>query len=301
LSKTISLKAYLLGLAVVLICAYVQYVVTGLGLILGMLVVYGIPIVVLSLLWGSTIISRAFKNGLIALRLGIGFYGAFTGLGIIVSVVLLIIILVLNPSAVNLLNTPNPVLQVSPSLALLMIFVSILIVGPAEEYLFRGFIYGGMLSLSGNKHWFSLAFLSSLVFAAAHLYYALTYGIASLVLFSELVCFGMAMAATYYLSGGNLLMPALIHGVYDATGFLSVVSLDLAVTLREFMLILGLVVALGLLVQWRSKSRVRMPEQYSPLTQTSPKTAMIICPFCSSFIRSDARFCPNCGKELPLG
>lgn len=64
-----------------------------------------------------------------------------------------------------------------------------------------------------------LAFLSSVFFAAVHLYYALTYGVASLIPFVDIVAIGMALAITYYHSGGNLLIPALIHGVYDATGF----------------------------------------------------------------------------------
>ena len=38
------------------------------------------------------------------------------------------------------------------------------------------------------------------------------------------------MSATYYLSDGNLIIPAIIHGIYDATGFIGVaVSQDLEI------------------------------------------------------------------------
>ncbi|MGA2310636.1 MAG: hypothetical protein ABSG57_13965 [Candidatus Bathyarchaeia archaeon] len=55
------------------------------------------------------------------------------------------------------------------------------------------------------------------------------------------------MAATYYFSGGNLLVPALVHGAYDATGFLGMAtSPGLGATLRGLMILAGLIVALAL-------------------------------------------------------
>ena len=57
------------------------------------------------------------------------------------------------------------------------------------------------------------------MFASVHAYYAVTYGVASVLPFIDLITFGFAMAATYYWSGGNIMVPALIHGVYDATDF----------------------------------------------------------------------------------
>jgi len=137
-----------------------------------------------------------------------------------------------------------------------MVAASFLVVGPAEEYLFRGFVYGGLLNILKGRHWFSLAFISSLLFAAAHLYYAFVYGIASLVQFADLVTFGMAMAATYYLSGGNLLMPAMIHGAYDAAGFIGVAtSPEAGLFLRGLMMLIGIVASIPLLVQEVRKRR----------------------------------------------
>ena len=92
-----------------------------------------------------------------------------------------------------------------------------------------------------------LAFVSSILFATVHLYYAFTYGVASLIPFVDIVAIGMAFAITYYRSGGNLLIPALIHGVYDATGFLAVaISSNLGLYLRGLLIFIGIIVALTL-------------------------------------------------------
>jgi membrane protease YdiL (CAAX protease family) len=114
--------------------------------------------------------------------------------------------------------------------------VSFLVVGPAEEYLFRGFMYGGLLNITKDKHWLPLAIISSLMFAGVHAYYAVTYGIASSVAFIDLVAFGVAMCVTYYWTGGNILVPAFIHGLYDATGFLGVATTTLIGTIARIIL-----------------------------------------------------------------
>jgi membrane protease YdiL (CAAX protease family) len=175
---------------------------------------------------------------------------------VLVATVIFYIIVTLDPNAVNLLHKPNPVLNVPPEFAWIMVWFSLLVVGPAEEYLFRGFIYGGLLSLFKDHHWLSLALISSILFAAAHLYYAFVYGVVSLVQFTDLAAFGMAMAATYYLSRGNLLVPAMIHGSYDATGFIGVAtSLDVGILLRGSMILIGVIVAVVLFIQNMLKRR----------------------------------------------
>ncbi len=260
---SISKKSYIVGLIVLFATAYSQYFVNGFGLISGMLAVYGIPILCTVLLWKSAIIRHALHQTYSALKVGLGFFGAFTLLGIIVSAGLLLLISVFDPSAVNLLNKPNPVLNIPPELALIMVWLSILIVGPAEEYLFRGFVFGGLLSLFKNRHWLTVAFLASILFAAVHLYYAFTYGIASIILFTDLVTFGMAMSATYYLSGGNLFIPAIIHGTYDATAFVGVaVSMDLGTRLRELMILIGIAAALILFLQ-RGREKPSAPAPFN--------------------------------------
>jgi membrane protease YdiL (CAAX protease family) len=249
-TRSITGKSYLVGLVVLFAAAYSQYLISRLGAILGFVIVYGVPILATGLLSGRPVIRRAFSRKYDALKFGLGFFGAFSVLGILLSLGLLYIIVVFDPRAVSLLNRPNPVLNVPPELAWVMVGVSILVVGPAEEYLFRGFVYGGLLNLFKGRHWISLAFISSMLFAAAHLYYAIVYGVSSLLPFTDIVTFGMAMATTYYLSGGDLAIPAAIHGVYDATGFLGVAwSPELGNLLRWCMTIVGVVIAISLFVQ----------------------------------------------------
>jgi membrane protease YdiL (CAAX protease family) len=225
-------------------------VVRGFDLASGMLVVYGIPLVIISLLYGRAIAQRAFNRTLTALKFGLGLFGAFTVLGTLASIAVFYIIVSLNPAAVNLLHRPNPVLHVPQYVAWVMVCASFLVVGPAEEYLFRGFIYGGLLSIFKERHWLSLALVSSLLFAAAHLYYAVVYGVDSVIPFIDLTTFGMAVAITYYLSNGNLFIPAMIHGAYDATGFLGIaVSPEVGILFRGALISIGVVVASALLMQ----------------------------------------------------
>jgi membrane protease YdiL (CAAX protease family) len=248
--KSISGKSYLAGLIILFAAAYFQYLISGLGPIFGTLLVYGVPILGTSLLWGRPIIRRAFSRKYDALKFGLGFFGVLSVLGMLLSIAFLYIIIAFDPRAVSLLNRPNPVLNVSPGFAWIMVGISILIVGPAEEYLFRGFVYGGLLSIFKGRHWIILAFISSILFGAAHLYYAIVYGVSSLLPFTDLVTFGMAMAMTYYLSGGDLAIPAVIHGLYDAAGFVGVAaSPELGTLLRWSMTIAGVLVAIALIIQ----------------------------------------------------
>jgi membrane protease YdiL (CAAX protease family) len=230
---------------VILVSVYAQYVIPGLNLVSGTLLVYGLPILVTSVIWGRTIIAKALRHMYTAVRYGLGYFGIFTVIGLAVSILILFVLTLLDPSAINLLHKPNPVLEVSPQLAWFLVGFSFLVVGPSEEYLFRGFAFGGLLNVLKGRHWLILAFVSSIFFAGVHLYYAVVYGIASLVQFADLITFGMAMAATYYASGGNLLLPAMIHGAYDATGYVGVAtSSQIGAQLREVMILIGIIAAI---------------------------------------------------------
>jgi membrane protease YdiL (CAAX protease family) len=243
------------GLILIIVCAYSQYVIPGLTFIPAVLLVYGIPIIytgMIWVIWEWEIVTRTFNQTLKALKFGLGYFGAFTALSILVGVLIIFLLSVFDPSAVSLLNKQNPVLQVSPGVAWLLVAVSFLITGPAEEYIFRGFVFGGLLSLFRNRHWLTLALVSSIFFAAAHLYYALVYQVASMVQFVDLVAFGMAMAATYYVSGGNLAAPALIHGAFDATAFIGVATTTrIGNLLEEFMILIGIIVAIVIFAERR--------------------------------------------------
>ncbi len=240
-------RGYLIGLSIIFASAYSQYLVKGFGPVLALLFVYGIPVCVASFLLGSVIVPRAFSHTYTALKFGFGLFGIFSLLGILAASAMFSIIVMMDPQAANLLNKPNPVLHIPPEFAWIMVWLSLVLVGPAEEYIFRGFIFGGLLCIFKDRHWLSLAFFSSALFAVAHLYYGLVYGIASLALFVELLAIGMAFAITYYLSGGNLFIPTILHGLYDASGFIGVaVSQEVGILLRISMMGVGIVVALGL-------------------------------------------------------
>jgi len=144
--------------------------------------------------------------------------------------------------------------------AWLMAGASILVVGPCEEYIFRGFVFGGLLRLFGSRHWLLLAFVSSILFAAVHLYYAIVYQVAALVPFVDIVAIGMALAVAYYLSKGNLLVPALIHGVYDAMGFVGVATQpEVGVRLRGAFIFLCVLVAFMVFLERRRGARPQSP------------------------------------------
>ncbi|MFB3888713.1 MAG: lysostaphin resistance A-like protein [Candidatus Bathyarchaeia archaeon] len=253
--KPLSKLLYVTGIIVIFAAVYSQYFIE-LGRIGGFLVVYGIPVAVVSLLFGRELLRRAGKNNKTALKLGLGSFGALTVLSIFLSLIAFVILLRLNPQTLDILSRPNPVLEVPPSFAWVMVAVSILVVGPAEEYLFRGFVYGGFLSISRGRHWLLLAAVSSVLFALVHGYYMVTYGVVSVIPFITLTTFGFAMALTYYWSDGNILVPALIHGVYDATGFLGVAtSMGFGLAGRIALIVVGVVFAVIYLPQkirfWR--------------------------------------------------
>jgi membrane protease YdiL (CAAX protease family) len=211
------------------------------GPVLGYLIVYGLPIGIISLFFGKQILSRAGKNNKTAFQYALGLFSSFYVIGIFLSVVALSIILQFNPSAQQLLEKANPALSVSPNVAWIMIAVSMLVIGPAEEFIFRGFMFGGLLSISKGRYWLPLAIISSIMFASAHAYYALTYGIASPIFFIQLVTFGIAMAITYQWSGGNIFAPAVVHGLNDAIGFLSVATTkNIGLTAQYIFIAIGL-------------------------------------------------------------
>jgi membrane protease YdiL (CAAX protease family) len=302
LEKPISKWSYIIGLIVIVASIYSQYVIEDLGFLTEFFLVYGIPVITVSLLRGRSIIRRAFNRTFTALKFGLGMFGAFTDLAIILTVIFLFILLSIDPAAVDLLNKPNPVLQIPPESAWIMVYMSLFIVGPIEEYVFRGFVFGGMVAIFKNRHWLVLAFASSVIFASVHLYYGLVYGIASIVAFTALITMGMAMAATYYLSGGNLLIPALIHGAYDATGFLSIaVSVDVGLFLREAMIGIGTIIAVGLFIQTIFKRREAQRQERKAAAQRILQEQRIkFCIYCGQRMPLDAVFCPNCGKKQEL-
>lgn len=242
--KNPSLLIYVFVLAIILAAAFSQYFFHEKGMVRGFLVVYGIPIASISFFYGRKIISRAFSNNRSATRYGLAFWGIFSVISFFLGFLIFYGLDILNPQATQSLDKPVPVLETSPEMAWVMVFASIIIVGPAEEYIFRGFVFGRLLEIMKNRHWFFMAVFSSLLFAAAHLYYVLTYGISSSIFFVDIISIGIAMSAAYYYSGGNLVFPSLFHGIYDATGFLGVATgSNIGDISRNILVAIGLVAA----------------------------------------------------------
>ncbi len=301
--RPLSKKLYIIGVVVIFIAVYSQYFIKY-GTVIGFLVVYGIPIAVTSAIFGRTLIKRIAKNNKTATKYGLGLFGAMTLLGLFLAAAALTIIESFEPTAIDLLQRPNPVLEVPQNVAWIMVAVSILVVGPAEEYLFRGFMYGGLLNLTKGRLWLPLAVFSSLLFAAVHGYYAVTYGVTSIIFFIVLSTFGFAMCVTYYWSGGNILVPALIHGIWDAIGFLGVAeSRDFGLTLQWIFIAIALIFAAIYLPR-----KIRMPttppqgpaetQLSSSLPQAPPDQRIARCSNCGTINSADASFCTKCGAHL---
>ena len=77
--KTLPKKMYVLGVIVIFAAVYSQYFVK-LGQVTGYLVVYGIPVLVVSLMFGREMLQKANKNSKKALKLGLGLFGALTAI-----------------------------------------------------------------------------------------------------------------------------------------------------------------------------------------------------------------------------
>jgi len=133
--------------------------------------------------------------------------GAFLGLAIVV--------ITGAPAAQNQLGE---VAVENPELLLFLVPFSFLLIGPGEELLFRGIVQGTLREAFGPVAGVTIA---SAIFAAVH-YLALSGGASArlttvAVLFLPSLVFGAAYERTR-----NLVVPALIHGAYNATLFLLV-------------------------------------------------------------------------------
>lgn len=103
----------------------------------------------------------------------------------------------------------------NPEVLLVLIPASFILIGPGEELLFRGIVQGTIRRVLGPVPGVVLA---SAVFAAIH-FVALTGGVGGrlvsiAILFLPALVFGAAYERT-----GNIVVPALIHGLYNATLF----------------------------------------------------------------------------------
>ncbi|MFB6125888.1 MAG: lysostaphin resistance A-like protein [Halolamina sp.] len=113
-------------------------------------------------------------------------------------------------------NSAVEVATGAPSVLLVLIPASVLLIGPGEELLFRGVVQGRLREVMGPAPAVGLA---SIIFASLH-WFALTGGstagnaLVVAILTVPAVVFGAAYEYT-----GNVVVPALIHGLYNATLF----------------------------------------------------------------------------------
>lgn len=103
----------------------------------------------------------------------------------------------------------------NPTVFLLLIPLSFLIVGPGEELLYRGLIQG---TLRESFHPARAIVLASALFASIHLF-SLS-GDGKFVYIGLVFMLALVLGATYEYTG-NLTVPALIHGAYNAIQFAS--------------------------------------------------------------------------------
>jgi membrane protease YdiL (CAAX protease family) len=184
-----------------------------------LLVVYGIPVFAFLLLVGAGPLRDGLHHLGRATNEGLSWYGMLSLLALLVLVVLVVLYDLVDPSALQLLQRTNPALAQATSDPWLFVALSFL-VGAFEETIFRGWIFGYWRDVPGS--WIGPATWTSVVFAGVHLYYGFTYGAASPLIFPTLFLTGFALAATYRYSGGNLLVPALLHGENDASAYLTI-------------------------------------------------------------------------------
>lgn len=109
-------------------------------------------------------------------------------------------------------------IAVNPVIALVSIPISLFVVGPAEEFLYRGVIQTRLTDAFETNRAVAIA---SLLFALTHILAYLDPGnIAGtlVTLFFVLLPLGAILGAIYELTG-NLFVPALAHGLYNAITF----------------------------------------------------------------------------------
>jgi membrane protease YdiL (CAAX protease family) len=256
----VPLWRYLLGVVVTVVAILSQYVVPQnvpaaqllyYNLPGDLFVVYGIPVIAFALLVGAGPLRNWNRRMALASYEGLGWFGLLSLLALVVTVALIVVYEAVDPSALALLNKPNPALTQAKSDPWFWVGFSF-VVGAFEETIFRGWIFGFWRFRSAT--WIAPAVGSSLVFASVHLYYGETYGAASGLIFPTLFLTGLAFAATYQASGGNLVVVALLHGASDASAFLTLVSPDGGVALHYLLILAGGVVGLAIYLDEKHRS-----------------------------------------------
>ena len=108
--------------------------------------------------------------------------------------------------------------QQNPDILLVLIPASILIIGPFEELLYRNVIQKSLYEVFSRA---GAIVVASVIFAAVHVLAYSTAGLGAVVA-SLGIIFGLSLVlGTIYERTDNLLVPAIVHGVYNAILFTS--------------------------------------------------------------------------------
>jgi len=195
------------------------------GYILDLIIVYGLGLLAFFLAFGVRPLRNYVRRLDLSAREGFRWYGTFALIGILLAFALAIGYVAVDYSRyTELIHQTTNVQNAGAANPLFYILFSLFFVGFVEETLFRGYVFGTLLTIFGTKRWRVYAVWTSLLFAGVHLYYAQTYLEVSPIYYVQLVALGLAFSYTYALSGGNLLVIALIHGGFDAISFFSLTS-----------------------------------------------------------------------------
>jgi membrane protease YdiL (CAAX protease family) len=106
--------------------------------------------------------------------------------------------------------------NIDPQFILLMIPMSFLVIGPSEEFIFRNLVQKRLYDDFTKK---TAILIASIIFAIVHFPTYATGSLgAILVSLGSVFVFSVILGGAYALSG-NLLIPAVMHGTYNATIF----------------------------------------------------------------------------------
>src|SRR3989338_5974427 len=248
MEQTYSLEKYLFVLTIVITVVLFQYLIPTKNLLLDLFTIYIIPILFISVFFGRLIIEKSFKNNKGALIAMLISYSISTIIASVLAFIIVILLLGFIPGSLYPLARPSPQ-SGSSQAAIAMVIISLAIVGPAEEYIFRGFVFGALYFVLQRKHWLPISIFSSIVFTVLHAYYYFTFGIASSIFFVQIFSISLAFSIAYFISGGNLLMPALIHGIYDASAFLDFAAEgNIGAIIRSLIFLSGIILAIMVLI-----------------------------------------------------
>ncbi|MEM0271828.1 MAG: CPBP family intramembrane glutamic endopeptidase [Thermoprotei archaeon] len=171
---------------------------------------------------GKNVLGEYKRNARDSLTIAWGYFGIALFSSIVLGIVILgFIVGVEGLNSLTRIEYPSTPLQAqSLSQTLALVALSLLIVGPAEETIFRGMVYGSMLDSSGWTNWRRLNVIQALAFGFAHLYYLYILGPLGLVALVEIIGMGYGLGWAYYKCGGGLSGPIIVHGFWDASSFL---------------------------------------------------------------------------------